>query len=143
MAAPGKLPPFEKLMEHVNDGLINREIAELYEVTPEAVRQALARGGFIRSAGKPSHTRWLPWRLRATHNGDVLVKRLRAYSKRQQGIALGESEERLLDEWVKFMEGDNSLGVPLSVHYDRMDDEGFWLEPRQPSDDGVVSPPAR
>jgi hypothetical protein len=71
----------------------------------------------------------------------VIARRLRAYSKRQQGKPLSDTESRLLDDWMKFMDGGNSLGIPLSVHYDRSDDEGFWLEPRQPGDRDYISPP--
>lgn len=142
MAAGRRLPPFDVLMGHVNEGLTNQAIAELYGTTAEAVRQALERGGYKRSDHRPNHGRFLPWRIRANHTGDVLLRRLRAYSKREQGLPLSPTEARLLDEWIKFMEGENTLGVPLSVHYDRMDDDGFWLEPRHAGDRDFIAPPA-
>lgn len=142
MASYRKLPSFDVLMQHVKEGLSNREIAELYGVTGEAVRQALERGGFKREADRPNHAHYIPWKIRADHGGDVLLRRLRSYSKRQQGKPLSDTEARLLDEWLRFMEGGNSLGVPLSVHYDRTDADGFWLEPRRPGDRDYISPPA-
>jgi hypothetical protein len=136
-----KLPTGEALVRHAADGMTNKEIGELYGVTGEAVRQALEKAGFTRDNPRPSHAYYIPWKVRADHVGDVLARRLRAYSKRQQGKQLTETESRLLDEWLKFMDGGNSQGVPLSVHYDRTDDEGFWLEPRQYGDRDYISPP--
>lgn len=143
MASMRRLPEADVLREHVERGESNREIAEQYGVSGEAVRQALVRSGVERPdhTRRPNHAHYVPWRLRGDHVNDVLARRLRSYSKRMQGRQLSETESRLLDEWVKFMEGDNSLGVPLSVHYERNDDEGFWLEPRLPGDRDFVSPP--
>lgn len=142
MASARKLPACDVLLRHVEqDRMSNREIADRYGVTGEAVRQALEKGGFRRPTTRPSHAHYIPWKVRADHVGDKLARRLRAYSKRQQGKPLTDTESRLLDEWLKFMEGDNSLGVPLSVHYDRTDEDGFWLEPRAPGDRDYISPP--
>ncbi|MGI4764818.1 MAG: hypothetical protein ACRYGP_07095 [Janthinobacterium lividum] len=40
------------------------------------------------------------------------------------------------------MDGDNSYELALSVHYDRKDPEGFWLEPKHPGDRDYVHAPA-
>jgi hypothetical protein len=141
MPSPRKLPDAGVLLEHAQQGMTNIEIGERYGTTGEAVRQALAKSGYGRSAERPNHGRFLPWRIRADHVGDVLARRLRALSKKEQGKSLTDSEARLLEEWIKFMDGGNEAGVPLSVHYDRLDDEGFWLEPRQPGDRDYISPP--
>lgn len=141
MPSPRKLPPDDVLMQHVADNETNREIGERYGVSAEAVRQALVRAGVTRETHRPSHGRYLPWKIRTDHVGDVIARRLRSYSKRAQGRPLTDTEARLLDEWIKFMEGDNPAGVPLSVHYDRHDEEGFWLEPRAPQDRDYISPP--
>lgn len=129
------------LLEHARSGMSNREIAELYGVTGEAVRQALAKEGFRRNDSRPNHAHYLPWRVRADHVGDTLARRLRAYSKRVQGMPVSDTENRLLDEWLQFMNGANSLGLALSVHYDRTDPDGFWLEPRRPADRDFIAPP--
>jgi hypothetical protein len=141
MASVKRLPADPVLIEHAESGLTNREIGELYGTSGEAVRQALQRAGYQRPDARPSHSFYLPWKVRADHVGDVLARRLRAYSKRQQGKPLSETENRLLDDWIKFMEGANDYGIPLSVHYGRNDDEGFWLEPRQPADRDFIAPP--
>jgi hypothetical protein len=129
------------MMRHFHDGLTNAEIGEMYGTTPEAVRQRLAKMGIQRGTGRPSHAHYLPWTLRSDHSGHVLAKRLRAYSKQQQGKQLSDEDARLLAEWRRFMDGENSLGLALSVHYNRADDEGFWLDPRQPGDRDYISPP--
>ena len=141
MPSPKKLPDVSILIELAESGLSNLEIAERYGVTAEAVRQALVKAGYHRPRLRPSHAHYLPWRLNHAHDGDVLARRLRAYSKRQQGWKLTVSAARLLDEWIRFMEGDNTTGLALSVHYDRTDDQGFWLEARQPGDRDFIHPP--
>jgi hypothetical protein len=140
MASVRKLPEDTELLRLAESGLTNREIGDQHGTTGEAVRQALARMGYTRDT-RPTHAYYLPWRIRSDHAGDVLARRLRAYSKRQQGKPLTETEGRLLDEWIRFMDGGNALGVPLSVHYERSDDEGFWLEPRRNGDRDFISPP--
>lgn len=142
MPSVRKLPDVDVLLEHVHqDGLSNFEIGQRYGTTGEAVRQALAKAGFRRGPERPNHSRYLPWRIRADHVGDVLARRLRSYSKREQSKMLSDTEERLLADWIKFMDGGNTHGLPLSVHYDRSDEDGFWLEPRQPGDRDYISPP--
>lgn len=143
MASIRKLPSDDVLLRLAcEEGLSNKDIALRYGTTGEAVRQALAKVGFRRQPERPSHARYLPWTVRADHVGDLLARRLRMASKREQGRPMTESENRLLDDWIAFMEGGNSYGVPLSVHYDRNDDEGFWLEPRRPGDRDFIHPPA-
>ena len=139
MASLKKLPDGERLVELAKSGLSNQEIAEMFGVTAEAVRQALVKSDYRRERLRPSHAHYIPWRVRADHVGDVLARRLRAYSKRQQDRKLTISEARLLDEWVQFMTGDNSTGLGLSVHYNR--DEGFWLQPEVPGDRDFIHPP--
>lgn len=141
MASVKRLPMDSVLIEHAESGMTNREIGELYGTSGEAVRQALQRAGYQRPDSRASHAYYLPWKIRADHISDVLARRLRLYSKRQQGKSLNETEARLLDEWVRFMEGDNDYSVPLAVHYSRTDEEGFWLEPRKPGDRDYISPP--
>lgn len=142
MASAKKLPDDETLLQLARDeGLTNQQIGDRYGTTGEAVRQQLAKLDFRRGPERPSHAHYLPWRIRADHVGDVLARRLRAYSKRQQGRKLSPTEDRLLDEWLKWMDGANPWGIAMSVHYDRMDGDGFWLEARQPGDRDYISPP--
>lgn len=146
MPAYRKLPDADVLRKHVeNDGMTNRQIAEQYGTTPEAVRQSLLSSGITPPGHgtRVDHTRYLPWpSIRSNHMSHILARRLRAYSKHMQGKPLSVTDKRLLEEWIKYMDGENPLGVPLSVHYNRNDAEGFWLAPRREDDDGPVSPPA-
>lgn len=137
-----KLPSGDALMKHVQDGLSNKQIGMMYGTTPEAVRMALAKLGVKNGPGKNDHSHYLPWRLRADHVSDPLARRLRSYSRRQQGMELTAGDARLLDEWITFMEGGNPWKVKLSVHYDRLDPDGFWLEPEKPGDRDYISPPS-
>ena len=135
-----KLPSLEVVKALVDEGLSNTDIGAKYNASGEAVRQLLERHGIHREHGRTSHSRFMPWRIRADHANDVLAKRLRAYSKRVQGTPLSEKDSRLLDQWIEYMNGANALGVPLSVHYDRRDNDGFWLEPAVPGDRDFIHP---
>ena len=141
MASRRKLPEIDELKRLAEAGMSNQDIGEKYGVTGEAVRQAFAKEGIHRTPERASHLYYIPWSVRADHVGDTIVRRLRSYSKKQQGRPLTEREQRLLDEWIDFMEGDNSFGLPLSVHYSRTDPDGFWLEPRRHGDRDYISPP--
>lgn len=112
--------------------MTNKAIGERYGTSDEAVRQALARAGFRSGPDRVSHGRFLPWTMRADHANHIVAKRLRTYSRFRQGWPLEPEEARRLEDWIEFMEGNNSLGVPLAVHYDRH--EGFWLEEAGPGD---------
>lgn len=140
-----KLPDDDVLRELVlEDELTNQEIADRYEATAEAVRQALARAK--PPIKRPNHEapirNTLPWRVRADHAKDAIARRLRSYAKVQQGRQIPPSERKLLDSFMEFMDGANPRGIPLSVRYDRRDPEGFWLAPREPGDHDYVHVPA-
>ena len=141
MAQQKKLADFMELKRLMDAGMSNKQIADRYSVTREAVRQAFAKHEIRNSPERTRHAKHLPWRVRSDHTDDMLAKRLRAYSKRQQNQPLAARDERLLDEWVSYMDGNNWTSVPLSVHYDRADADGFWLEPRSPEDTDYVHPP--
>lgn len=134
-----KLPEISVLLEHLKQGWDNQQIADHYGVTREAVRQQLQKHGIKSPRERADHGRYIPWRVRLDHAGDYLVKRLRSYSRRQQGWPLSEAESRLLDEWIEVMEGANRWGVPLSVWYSRED--GFWVDPRRPGDRDFIHVP--
>lgn len=140
MVRNARLPSAEVVRELHEQGMSMREIGNRYAVTNEAVRQKLQSVG-VRTGNRNDHSHYLPWRLRADHSHDVIAKRLRAYSKQQQGVQLPDDEARKLVKFMEFMDGANPVGVALSVHYDRLDAEGFWLEPRQPGDRDYISPP--
>lgn len=137
MAYGKKLPDDATLRRHVSDGMTNKEIGDLYGATGESVRQQLAKIGVERPK-RPNHGKYLPWRIRADHTGHLLARRLRAWSKKCQGWPMTESDSRLLDEWVEWMNGANRWGLPMAVHYDRSEQEGFWLEPARPGDENYI-----
>lgn len=142
MVRNARLPAPEVVRQLHADGLSNKVIGDRYGVTSEAVRINLKRAGVTMPAQRTSHARYLPWKLRSDHTHDVIARRLRDYSRAQQGGALSLDDRRKLDHWLEFMDGANPYGLQLSVHYDRHDPDGFWLEPRQPGDRDYISPPA-
>lgn len=144
MPAYRKLPEQEELRRlAITEGLNNQEIGKLYSVSGEAVRQALVQAGIERPNHEApiSHGHYIPWKIRADHTSDVLARRLRSYSKMKQRKPLSDTEKRLLDAFLVFMDGENPDGIPQSVHYDRY--EGWWLEPRQPGDRDYIHLPTK
>lgn len=141
MAYSRRLPGPDKLRKHVEDGLTNRQIGELYGVSGESVRQQLERNGIQRPRRHPDHSKYLPWTIRADHAGNLIANRLRSYSKQQQRLPLSSSAERLLEEWKSWMDGGNRWGVPMSVCYSQDERDGFWIQPRQPGDEHYIHIP--
>lgn len=140
-----KLPDDDKLRDLVKQGKTAKEIADMYGTTQEAARQKLVALGLrpSRLPGRVSHERYVPWQqMNANHQKHILVRYLRDYSRRVQGVDLTEDRAFKLNEFIRFMEGDNPGGVPLSVHYNRHDPEGFWTEARKPGDRDYIHPPS-
>jgi len=140
MAGRAKLPSLEVVLDLKKQGLSNEEIAKRYGVGKEAVRIFLVRHGQAPPPSRPDHKRYLPWRIRGNHAHKPAAHRLTDYSRRCQGIELPPSHAELLDEWMRFMDGDNPHGIPLSISYSL--NEGFWAQPRQPGDHDYIHPPA-
>lgn len=142
MPAPKRLPEDDnELIALAEAGLTNQEIAERYGLKAgESVRLRFLKIGYIKPTRRV-HRDYIPWQVRHDHQGKHLAKCLRAYSSQQQGRQLSEKDSRMLDKWLKFVNGGNPWGLPLAVHYDYQDDEGFWMEPRRPGDKDYVSSP--
>lgn len=138
MAYPKKLPDDKTLASLVRKGLTNKAIGDLYGVSGESVRQRLVKAGIIRPE-RISHATYLPWTVRSDHTRLLLARRLRDYSRRQQNQP--EDQPRALDAWLKFMDGGNRWGLPMAVHYDRADPDGFWLEPAKDGDRNYIHAP--
>lgn len=141
MVGNARLPGGTVVTELHKQGLSNQAIGDRYGTTGEAVRLHLKRAGVVVPRSRNDHSHYVPWRLRADHSHDIIARRLRLYSKKQQGGQLSEEDDRKLRDFLDFMDGANPHGVKLSVHYDRTDAEGFWLEPRKPGDRDYISPP--
>jgi hypothetical protein len=136
-----KLPSLEVIKALLAEGLSYREIGVRYGCSGEAVRQFSVRHGIAPPSTKTHHKQYMPWVLNLNHAGDFIALCLRAYSKSKQGVKLSDREARDLPAFVAYLDGANPQGIPLSVHYDRLDSEGWWLEPRQPGDHDYIHPP--
>jgi len=99
MPARPKLPEIEGLEADRREGLSNREIADIYGVTPEAVRQAFARHGVINDNGtQRRRTSTLPRPRRPIApavGGDEGDNRAIAAALRKQARDLLELADRL------------------------------------------------
>lgn len=140
MARNRRLPSTEVLRTLIAEGKSNTEIGQKYGVTAEAVRLMCKREGIEREPTRTDHSRYLPWRVQSNHTGDSLAKNLRRYSKDAQGEQLRPEDAEKLEIFKRFMDGDNDLGVPLSVNYSRKD--GFWVQRSVAGDRDYIHPPA-
>lgn len=136
-----RLPDEATVRNLVEEGMSDRDIASRYEVSPEAVRKFRHRYGIERPSAHADHSAYIPWKVKASHAQHPLVRRLREYSRQQQGLPLTEVEQQRVENFLLFLRGGNDLRLPLVVTYDRDRAEGFALEPARPGE-SVIRPPA-
>lgn len=141
MAAPPKLPTDpEQVRQLIADGLTDTAIAELFGVSPQGVKQYRSRHGLPgnrqREAVVTTHGDFIPWMVAGRHTSHGLLARLKDCDRVLKGLPLrnGTASERFLEEWGRWMDGDNPTGKKLSVDYDPADSEGFFLVERRRGD---------
>lgn len=127
---PGKLPGDDELARLHEAGKSVKEIAAMYGVSYEAVRRRLKTAGVDATRSAPRYD--LPWRARADHRQQAVIQHWYAWRRREMGQSRSEAEVRQVDQWLKFMDGRNPRGVPLSIYYDPA--TGFWLRPQRVGD---------
>lgn len=141
-----KLPPDDELARLVREGKTVGEIAALYSASRQGVDFRLNKAGIRRDVRpRQDHQHYIPWEgMRSNHRSltNPFYRCLLLYSRRQQGVELKPADQAVLDLWLAYMDGDNGWRRKFAVHYDRDDDQGFWLEPWQEGDRDYVHPPA-
>ncbi len=73
----------------------------------------------LSTSHRPRHDRFIPWHLRATHDGHYPAKMLRLYSRREGGEALPVQYGESLDRWLAALARKGE-----AVSYDR--ERGFY-----------------
>lgn len=102
-----------------------------HRVTVNAVSMACKRAG-IPPRGR-RYPEFLPWRVRAVHEGHYAQAMLRLAGRRQEGTPLSKDETARLDSWLAKLERYRAV-----VQYDPDSADGFTYEKREPGEFGIV-----
>ncbi len=98
MPAHKKLPTTDILLKHRRDGMTYEEIGKLYDATRGAVYLALRDAS--KTAVRPDHSKYIPWKVRTEHSQARPAMMLRLYSRREKGDQIPEVKERMLNKWL-------------------------------------------
>lgn len=133
-------PDAGDLRRWISEGLTDQEIGELVgklsgqpPATKQAVRYWRLKHGIERPRRRAEaldHSEVRPWRVKMEHTGDGIEHRLYDFSRRRQGRPLAPAAERLLDEFLQFLDEHR-----LVVDYDPDTVDGWVLRPRTDRDD--------
>lgn len=133
-------PEADDLRRWVREGLTDQEIGELVgQLTNQAPasKQAVAywrrKHGVKRDRNRApdlDHSWVRPWRVKMEHTGDGIEHRLYDFSRRRQGRKLLPRDERLLDDFLEFL---NRQG--WVVDYSPETPEGWLFRVRDPEID--------
>ena len=141
MPAQRKLPDNTTLRQLRAQGYKLKQIASIYGVKEAAVWKALERAGFTDKA--ETYRDILPWDIDPRHRSTAIAQRFRSIQRQRQGKPLTETEQHLLDTWMKVMKDNN---VVLDYHPDAPPNDasrlgGFFYTPRLPEDEWIVRVP--
>lgn len=103
-------------------------------VTREAVTMALSRAGIKGTVRR--YDDLIPWRVKPKHEHNYHLAMLRFEARRRRGLPLTENQTRRLDGWRASLD---KKGVV--VFYEPESPDGFYLVPKQSSDDDVIRRP--
>ena len=120
-------------------GKTQAEVAEKFGVTQGAVSNAITRGNIKADTGRTDR-RAVPWHpIRKEHRDKYLVRMLRAWARREQGLKSAPVLEAMLDTFLRSMtEG----GWVIDYQPDEYPDEGFIrVDRREGVDLGMVREP--
>lgn len=143
-------PPADDLRRWVAEGKTDQEIGELVgkidgqpPASKQAVRYWRMKHGIerpVRRAAPLDHSWVRPWRVRVEHTGDGIEHRLYDFSRRLQGVELTPAQERLLDDFLAFLDKHQ-----LVVDYNPDTADGWVLRRREPDDDvdNIIRAPSR
>lgn len=129
--------PTDTLLRVMAGTMTDQEIADKYGVTRPAVIYWRKQAGVSR--GLPprlNHKQFIPWTVAEKDAQHHFARMLRAYSTRQQGKPLRDTEANQLDRLIAHLRTHN-----LVIDYDRA--RGWGYRNRRPADgDGIIREPA-
>ena len=132
MAAPQILPDPEIIRKMLERGKTQREIADEFGVTKQAVSFHVRRRNL--TPAPPRYDAYIPWRIKFDHQNSHKYHMLQAHARRQMGLELAPSVERQLDSFLRKLDRLNAV-------VDYTDEDGFYFTPRRPEDDGIIRDP--
>jgi hypothetical protein len=143
MPAPRKLPDNTILRTLRAQGHLLKDIAKEYDVTEAAVWKALERAGY--TDRKETYKDIVPWDIDPKHRSTAITQRFRSIMRQRRGQELNQTEEHLLNAWLKSMKDNN---VVLDYHVDAPPNDasrlgGFFYTPRLPEDEGFIRMPKK
>jgi len=124
-----------------NQGWKLQEIAAEFDVTEGAVWKALNRAGV--QEPRTTYRDLIPWDVKSEHRTTAIMDRFRSVVKQRRGILLGETEERLLSDWLEGLE-QNGLVVayhPQAPANAASSKGGFYYVPKEPTDEWIIRQP--
>ena len=135
MAGVRKLPDEKTLRQMRDQGMMLKDIAELYGVTTAGVWKALEEANLTRT--RHTYHEYLPWKVERKHQALQIMEQFRRLIKRQNKEKLNDVEERRLNKWLTALKEDN---VVVNYHPDAPPNAagttgGFYYVPRHPLDD--------
>lgn len=133
MSAPQILPDPDVIRKLLEAGMTQREVADAYGVTKQAVSFHVRKRN-LRPA-PPRYDAYIPWHVTADHLNAHRYHMLQAYARQREGLPLKPIATRQLAGFLR------KLGR-LNAVVDYNDEDGFYLVPRRPGiDEGHVRNP--
>ena len=133
MSAERKLPDPDVLRAMLERGRTQREIAEEFGVTKQAVSFHVRRRNL--APAPPRHDAYIPWKIKLAHANSHTYHMLQAYARRSEGLALKPTSAKQLDGFLRVLN-------KLEAVVDYNDEDGFALVRRRPGiDKGCVRDP--
>lgn len=115
--------------------MTDQEIADRYGVTRPAVAYWRKAAGISKDTPERlSHKKFIPWTVAEKDGQHHFARMLRAYSTRQQGKPVRDTESKQLDALLAFLDEEG-----LVIDYDR--EKGWGYRRRLPSDTGIIREP--
>ena len=111
MPTPRKLPATDALVRMRNDGMMLKEIADLYGVTEGGVWAALNEAGH--TTDRHTYKEVLPFDIDPKHKNLQVIEQFRRIVKLQRGGALTDVDRRRLRNWLTAIKED---GVVVNYH---------------------------
>lgn len=141
MPKPRKAPPKARLLEYLEQGLTQQEMAEAWgkETGEEIARSTISVAMARHELSGPKRERFgdlLPWSLRSEHRYHRDARYLRLESRRRRGGALTDAELRRLNAWRRELDDREAV-----VYYDPDSPGGWWWIKRKPFDEDLIRHP--
>lgn len=132
MGAPNILPDPSEIRKMLERGRTQREIADEYGVSKQAVSFHVRRLDL--KPPPPRYDAYIPWRIKMEHANSHKYHMLQAYARRQEGLQLSSTAAKQLDGFLRKLDRLNAV-----VDYNDVD--GFYLTPRRDADEGYIRNP--